>query len=239
MGEAAADAVLKKIRKLLALAKSTNPHEAAAAAGAAARLMEEHDVSEATIEAHDGEPIVDVSVFNALRPMAWRHELFFQLAKHHGCRPLMVTFGGGASREYHLVGRRADVELVRVLFAWLDVEIARLVDRSGLRGRTPRASFAFGVVRGVQAQLEATRAEVRASASPEARSAALVRVDQAAGRIDEFLRQGGRAPEKARARKTRLDGSALRDGEAEGRRLHLGKTVAEGRGRLLGEGGKG
>src|SRR2546421_209940 len=46
------EAVIEKVRKLRALATSQNAHEAAAAAAAADKLIQEHRLSEAELHAH-------------------------------------------------------------------------------------------------------------------------------------------------------------------------------------------
>lgn len=48
-------AVLERVRKLLALGQSSNPHEAAAAMGHAQKLMREHGISDADLRLADFE----------------------------------------------------------------------------------------------------------------------------------------------------------------------------------------
>lgn len=86
-----ADTVIEKVRKLLALATSTNVHEAANAAAAAERLMAEHklaaaDVEARTGEAHDEDIETAEVVEDGRRLISWRDQLVGVLASVNGCQ---------------------------------------------------------------------------------------------------------------------------------------------------------
>lgn len=79
------DNILEKIRKCMALSKSANEHEAAAALRQAAKLMEMHQVSHAEMLAIGvGEEAVKAGVIS--RPPAWENALASSIASIFGCR---------------------------------------------------------------------------------------------------------------------------------------------------------
>lgn len=85
------DAVIEKIKKLRALAQSTNAHEAANAAAAAERLLQEHRLSEAELEANDVETVggaeEDAAPVDTLgeKITRWKDLLLAALCRGHGC----------------------------------------------------------------------------------------------------------------------------------------------------------
>lgn len=78
------DQALQKIKKCLALAKSQNPHEAAAAMRQALKLMVEHNLDE------QGVSLTDVSESKASTAsqanVVWVHTLFGMVADAFGCK---------------------------------------------------------------------------------------------------------------------------------------------------------
>lgn len=79
------DNILEKIRKCMALSKSSNEHEAAAALRQAAKLMEMHQVSHTEMLAVGvGEVSAKAGVIS--RPPAWENHLAGSIAAVFGCR---------------------------------------------------------------------------------------------------------------------------------------------------------
>ncbi|WP_300113338.1 DUF2786 domain-containing protein [Sphingobium sp.] len=96
------DALLSKIKKCLALAKSSNEHEAAAALAKARELMEEHGVSMADIAMSEiGEASAKGSANQ--RPPLWETALCLTVRHALGCKVvisaqrLRIYIGGGAA----------------------------------------------------------------------------------------------------------------------------------------------
>jgi len=172
------ETVLDKVRKLLALAESDNPHEAALAAAKAQALMEEHAIATADLgEAGADEAIGEGELWAAPGSTlpAWRGALASALAKVGGC---MVYRHGG---RLQLVGRPSDVEAVRVLFGLLAAEVERLTARLGRgRGRSFAHSFRLGVVIQIRREVEAAQRETRERMRGTVTSSALVVVDRRA-----------------------------------------------------------
>lgn len=81
--------LIEKIRKLRALSLSENVHEAAAAAAAAERLIQEHNVAEAELEAASDAQVEaptreDLAEVGTSSP-TWKLFLSSALEKAHGC----------------------------------------------------------------------------------------------------------------------------------------------------------
>lgn len=103
----AAQKIADRIKKLLALATSANPHEAAQAAAEAQRLMVEHDLSEACLEEGPG-PVVEYVVQESdgsSRACMWRASLADKLGEAMGVK-VLYTVGSSRLRSF---GRSADV----------------------------------------------------------------------------------------------------------------------------------
>lgn len=123
--------ILGRIRKLLALAKSGNEHEAASAAARAAELMAEHGLSEAETRLTDAnktaEPIVRSTVEASAadrKAVAWKGSLAQGLAAAHGCK----MWWSGA--QVVLLGRTSSVQAANYTLSWLVREVERLADQA-------------------------------------------------------------------------------------------------------------
>lgn len=154
--------ILARVKKLLALATSSNPHEAATAAAQAQRLMDEHNLTVAHLDASDdpiGKEPLDGNVRGRLS--SWRCSLAQRLADHNGA---MALVSGG---EIRLAGRASDVAMVRSLYEYLVREIDRLVKRDAHgRGRGYANAFRHGAVYTIGRKLDEERhAHARGSES--------------------------------------------------------------------------
>lgn len=85
------DRIIDKVKKCIALSKSDNPHEAAAALRQAQALMRKHGINEAGIAAAEiGAVDVEHKSGNALRPPAWESMLMVLVGTAFGCRGMLV-----------------------------------------------------------------------------------------------------------------------------------------------------
>ncbi len=121
--------IVERVRKLLALSTSQNPHEAALAAAKAQALLFRHNLSMATVEAElarepgGGDLSGYVSErFDSGGRMHWRRGLLGAVARHNFCRG--VSYNG--TREVGIVGEPHNVAVVKHLYAFLVREITRL-----------------------------------------------------------------------------------------------------------------
>lgn len=215
---------LRRVRKLLALANSPNPHEAAVAAARAQALIEQHRLQawiEADTRAKDPSAgIVDARdepLERSKRLRKWKIALASVLAAHNGC--FAYVLDDKQSRAIVLVGTASDRAAVAELYTWLSKRIAWLSATHGKgQARSWHKAFRLGVISAVGERLQAART----SAHQDLSEAALAVVDpaEAAHRhaLDQFvqdrikLRQG---------RSIRVDAEAWQAGRAASEDLEL------------------
>ena len=232
--------IVEKVQKLLALSKSSNANEAAAAAAVANRLIDQYRLSEADLEADMDaimEPIEEDPdfIYESGKVTAWKTLLVSVLVKHYGCaywNDCSYATGRKVSR-YKLVGKRSDVGIVRYMFAWLMSECTRLADLEAKGcGRVFVASYCQGFVNGVAGQLRASRAEVQKQAT----SAAIVKID---AREQEALDALYKLHSNLRVQKSyshaQMDANAFNMGRTKGANMHLGASLNSGGAKLLGK----
>lgn len=212
------DAVLDRVRKLLALAGSPNVHEAAAAAARAQRLIAEHRL-EAWLDASTSEtdPIEDARdepLETGRRLRKWKIALAVALADVNGC--VAYTADRGPESSIVLVGRARDRAAVRELWDWLAKRIEWLSATEGAgRPRDWHEAFRIGAVDTVAERL----AQVDTAVVAEIEAGALVRVDAAIAAhqraLADFVASNLRLG-KGRSLRVRADGYARGRKSAEG-----------------------
>lgn len=199
----ASDKILDRIRKLLALARSSNPHEAAAAAARAAELMAQHQLAEASLE-REVEAVGEHELDRCGRKVTWKSMLARGVCLACGCdcywaRPWIDGAGG---RSLRIIGRAADVDAARYLYAYLVREIERLT-RAAWNGRHSHAkamesarawknAFRSGAASEIARRLRTARQDAldaarKRAVDDAATSEALVRVDRDAAAVTDYM----------------------------------------------------
>lgn len=178
--------ILDRIKKLRALATSSNPNEAAAAAGVANKLILKHQISESQL-AEISSPESNVEnmfddpepLYVSARVTAWKVDLATLLARHYGCALWndkvyrSDSQNRGMSR-FRLVGREDDVQIVKFMFSWFVSEIQKLVDvECRGYGLNYRDSYCKGAVKGIENLLAYTREKMVEEANKTGKSKAL------------------------------------------------------------------
>lgn len=190
-------AVLDRLRKLLALAKSDNPHEASLAAELAQKLMVAHHLDEFTLEAAERppeEPIADQGAIDpervdeARRIPAWEVNLAGAVARSVDCR---VYYVPGA--RISVVGRQSDAQIARYLFLYLSRVINRLANEFWEREGDPaqgarrwKHGFRLGCVETIRRRLSVgyKTAIQEATAGDSSKAIQLVRRGEA---VEEWM----------------------------------------------------
>lgn len=143
-------AIIAKIKKCLALAKSSNEHEAAAAMRQAQALMQKHGVTDFDIETADiGEANAKAGATS--KPVAWEARLAGVVADTFGCE-LMFSSGKFLRPQrgiWNFIGHGPAPEVARYAFEVLfrQIKLARLqhiktaLKRCGPTSRTRRADL--------------------------------------------------------------------------------------------------
>jgi hypothetical protein len=217
------DRVLERIRKLLALAGSSNQHEAEMAMRKAHELMLRHNIEvtraravDAYEVAHLGDPQkrgnrVEDAVMSLLL------EFFFvKVIRIPVYLPTLGTHG----KVFEISGSRANLEMARHVYEFLLGTAERLwqQNRSDTRVQSGRDRLAYqaGVIRGFHDKLQSERVELK--------STGLVWVGD--GQLEEFYR--ARHPRITSRRSTvRLTGAHAAGREA-GRSIVLHKPIEHG-----------
>ena len=241
------DAILRKIKALLALteARGATEAEAAAAAAAAQRLIEAHDLDVATLDEHaDPEPPPEEATDETLDPedasrqkVRWRGILASAIGRANGCK---TYWRGSALR---IVGPPSRVAAVRYLYGWLSREVDRLgAEAARGMGRSYGHAFRCGCAERVGRRLvdeaalarsqERDAARLRAG---EAGGTALVRLDARLARLDAEQASVARAIARLNLRAAPaarpVQSSGYYAGQRAGDRVRLTAGPALGAGR--------
>jgi hypothetical protein len=119
--------IADRVRKLLALANSSNPNEAAVAAAQAQKLLQEHHLTEADVTADVGDlGVISVGIGSEGFSAAWRFVLVCNVARAFFCEAIGLHVG--KRRKVRIFGRKEDIEVAIEVFKYLAREIERLVD---------------------------------------------------------------------------------------------------------------
>lgn len=178
---------LTKIRKLLKLAASTTPEEAAVAAAQAQKLMDRYKIERlATLE--EDAPAEDETLFHsaAVKPdgtmgqpldvlgkktVTWKAQLAYvvcranQVEMYRGYR---FKAGVGAERTIEMIGRKSDMLTVVYVYRYLIGEIERLAKAHAGNGRTWLNNFHLGAVSALRDRLYAEKQAVEEELRQEA-----------------------------------------------------------------------
>lgn len=197
--------IIAKVRKLLELSKSTNEHEAAAAAAKAAALMSANAITQAMVEVlsvdapRKREPIVEISnPADPSRRVAWRERIACAVAESLGCEQFfwgqkLVVLGRESATQtwlYTCQHLHAEVQrLAREAWTMDGVELAA----AGQRPTAWKNAFMLGAADTIaevlrkQGEDRGTGQKVQAFqlASPDNRALALQHVTQAIALVEQ------------------------------------------------------
>jgi hypothetical protein len=152
--------IIEKIRKLLALANSTNEHEAALAAAHAQRLLSEHNLAMADIDTKQAPQTADKIETTVARTLPkWVRNLSAGVCSAFDCQAIHHPSQGRMT----FIGVGADVQIASYTFAYLDKTVRRLCsgfmkhhvnDNLPARNRElMRQSYYLGAVSTINTQL--------------------------------------------------------------------------------------
>ena len=171
---ALSEPILKKIKKLLALANDpSNEHEAAAAAAKVQELLFAHNSSMEQVKNYrcdDHErPRASTVQFSSLHEKTWKVALYDVVAKHNFCYFIDIR----GSRYANVVGTKANLAVVDYLFTYLRKTIARLAWAAAKRekgnyngcGSAFRRGFHFGAIDAIDDRLAAQHQQNQRSTS--------------------------------------------------------------------------
>jgi len=211
--------IIEKIKKLLALANSSNEHEAALAASHAQRLLSEHNLAMADIEAThkpDKADKVDTTISKTMPK--WLRHLSAGVSTAFDCRSIHYPAAGKLT----FIGVGADVQIAAYTFAYLERTVRRLCSNymknhvnPGLANRhreLMRQSYYLGAVSTIT-----TRLKVQKMQTPIT-SGALVPVKE--GLIRQAMNEIG-PTRTVRSRKSFINPDAYTRGQDDGRQVGI------------------
>lgn len=152
---------IEKVKKLLRLAEhNPNKAESESAAAKAQSIMDEHNLSIATVNALTGreqEPIYrfessPLNEGNNGTKSTWKQRLGSALARLNGCEMYLK------GPNFILVGKPSNVETVRYLYAYCEKQIDALVKANCKgQGRIYANNYRIGCIDGIKSAIEAER----------------------------------------------------------------------------------
>lgn len=151
------NAIVDKIRKLLALAQSPNANEAALAAAKAAALLAEHNLSMSAIEEQTESDVITLGVHTPAGD--WRSFIADAVANAHFCT-YYQSLHTDETMTHQFIGRTANAVTARLIFVYLLETARRLLD--GVGGNAPyRTSFLTGYARMLRERLNELALKMR------------------------------------------------------------------------------
>lgn len=233
----APDNILERVRRLLALAESSNVHEAAAAAAKAQELMTKHRIEQAELEGEElveDEPVLNEEAESFIGRKPWRELLLSGLAQANGCETYIVKQRRTGRITLRVLGPASDAGLVRYMQAYLTREVERLSDVAAKAERERRrrdGGDTFGVrlawhnsfKLGAAAELRQRLLEASTRAMNGASGTALARIDKTDERVAAALAALNLGNRKHRARYRHSD--AFRAGREAGAGINLDQSA--------------
>jgi len=184
--QAQAESIVFKIKKLMALSKSSNENEAASAAAKAQELLLKYNVELSQVEnvSLDREDTRLVSEFKelfGLNVIQWKRDLAFSVAKANMCK------GVSSGRGMYFLGKKHNIEIVEFLYETIVRDLERIAEEKWkqilalrdmqsqfpqlnlftdyslmhVHGKTWKASFYVGAVKTVKERLEENLTELQ------------------------------------------------------------------------------
>lgn len=171
--------IIEKIQKLLAHAEGTdNEAEAEAFIEKAQRLMQQHAIEQAMVEAFEATTIEQIVTLDILLPKKTplteaKRDLLNACATHNRCK-MWFTVGGSRGSRASIAGYEGDAEYARLLYVHLlgqmELELAYAQADAGVRGgeiRTFKANFAQSYASRIWQRLSAMNEKIQPDVTTE------------------------------------------------------------------------
>lgn len=214
--------ILQRIVKLMALSKSSNPHEAEVALAKANKLMFEHriEMAEVVQERDQERRFTAVEVMQGMRIQRWKLHLAVVLSESNGCVFVTQEQESNGAKIGCFVGNGDVIQCTTAMFAHATSEIARLASQMCTgRGKSVFNAFSLGAVQGIHDRLEEQKKANEAGQT----SAALAIVNSETDAINAFLDRLG--CQKKKHKKQTVEESSYVAGYANGRAMGLGEDA--------------
>lgn len=218
--------VIEKIRKLLALANSSNEHEAALAASHAQRLLSEHNLAMADIESEQKPQSADkVEAAVSKTLPKWVRHLSAGVCTAFDCQAVHHP----ATGKMTFIGIGADVQIAAYTFAFLDRTVRKLCTNymkhhvsSTIANRhreLMRQSYYLGAISTINARMREQKIQTPVT------TGALVPVKE--GLIRQAMNEIGNL-RTVRSRKSYINADAYAKGQTDGRQVGIHQGIGSG-----------
>lgn len=215
--------IIEKIRKLLALANSSNEHEAALAAAHAQRLLSEHNLAMADIASEQKPQSADKVEAQVSKTLPkWVRHLSAGICTAFDCQAIHHPAIGKMT----FIGVGADVQIAAYTFAYLDKTVRRLCSsymKNHVSSEMPnrhrelkRQSYYLGAVSTITGRLRGQKAVTPTTPG------ALVPVKE--GLIKKAMSEMG-PTRTVRSRKSYIDSHAYSKGQQDGHNVGINKGI--------------
>uniref|UniRef100_A0A6M3KM22 Uncharacterized protein n=1 Tax=viral metagenome TaxID=1070528 RepID=A0A6M3KM22_9ZZZZ len=218
--------VIEKVRKLLTLSESSNPHEAELAASKAAVLLAKYDLDMMDVEAKKGGKSTverfEINQFSTNKKYDWEGPLLSSIINSFDTCAIRSPIWNSNNYKYIVFGARHDIEMTIYFFRLLRMRIDR--DSQKWESLSEKYSFAMGVATIISKRLERMyqkkREEVEKFASSETKDLVLYKKEAARDAMkQEFPRL------KHKSASAINDRNAYFAGQAVGEKIALNKPI--------------
>lgn len=183
------DEAIERAQKLLALSRSDNVHEAAAAMQQAQAILLKFGIEQTELEDQETEEEIEaggaIHATSKFNMDTWCIRLASNLAASNQCRALLAQrwVKGREMAIIEIFGRPSDIKAVRFLYAHYLGQINWLSDRDGKgQGRTWRNNFRHGCVDTLELALLRARSDAR-----ESNERGLIRLDMKGDAVAKWI----------------------------------------------------
>lgn len=215
------ESIVEKVKKLLNLSKSSNPHEAATTAAIANKLILKYQLDKIKLEQDNAAPatleIESKVIYSTKKMTHWRFLLLSRLATNFNCR--VINFEDRSGRlvnNFTVFGTKEDIEIVQENFNWFSL-VVEVFSKSFCKGKGYAASQSYcqGVVDGIASQLTKSKKEIISEFNDEK---AITILDNKSKTVDDFISKNHKIYSHKYDRKGEFDkdfySNGLRDGKS-------------------------
>jgi hypothetical protein len=170
--------IIDKIKKLLALSTSSNPHEAALAAAKAQEMLARYNLEVSQVQTSEPVSRYEQTALST-GPRVWRRQLLHIIAKYNFCQ----TIYDSQRKQVLLIGERHNSEAVQVLYEHLAQQLDHMALESyqnssrELPAITWKDSFYAGAIHSLDLRLCAQQSTF-ATTSSECRSLVVMKREE-------------------------------------------------------------
>jgi hypothetical protein len=171
-----AESIISKIKKLMALSKSSNENESAAAAAKAQELLLKYNVEMSQISNTE----VETKLLNEFFELFDKNEIRWKLHLAHSCAKANLCFGVSSGKGIYFLGRKHNIEIAQYMYETTANDLERIAEEKWqqilhlrdlqaqfpqvhlfsdpslevVHGKTWKASFYVGAVKTIRERLE-------------------------------------------------------------------------------------